>query len=67
MDTIKQEAQAKLVSKLLMACSTSTSLTAIEVLGALKVVETQVVMSSMRPTPAPKVEAPLIVKPGAMN
>lgn len=62
----KQQAQAKLVNRLMQVLTTATSMTAIEVLGALDVVRFQVAMRALSQPPMPPLtlgKPSLIVKP----
>lgn len=59
----KQQAQAKLVNRLMQVLTTATSMTAIEVLGALDVVRFQVAMRAMSQPPLQAVPKPQIITP----
>lgn len=51
MEVDKQNAQLKLVNKLLQTCSEATSSTAVEVLGALELVKVKIANSMIPPPP----------------
>ena len=49
----KQLSQAKLIQRLIGVCQQSTTMTSVEVIGALEVVKAQIVISGLMRQPGP--------------